>query len=284
MRPGAHVEQIFLYCLGASLMRYDVTLHGYMAMSNHQHLIVRDNGGEVPGFYAHFNNLVARALNRHWGRWENLWAPGKPSVVHLVDAQDRFDKLVYLLANPVAAHLVDQAMEWPGASSLSQHFSGEPRRILRPAGFFRDNGTMPADVEVAVAEIDGFEHLERSEWSALLRGALRVEERRARDERTARKLGVLGRAAVLSVEPTHRPDTIEPRRKLSPDVACRNPERRKGELLALSGFRAAYRGALRRLRAGERDAVFPLGAYRIRRLGIGSSKTTGSKMTPQSDE
>ena len=273
LRPGAYVDEIFLYCLGASLTRYDVTLHGYIAMSNHQHLLVRDNCGELPRFYAQFNNLVAKALNRHWGRWENLWAPGKPSVVRLIDAQDRFDKLVYLLANPVAAHLVEEAADWPGASSLSQHFSAETRRIMRPDGYFRENGPMPSEVELAVAPVDGFEHLQRTEWMALLRSALRAEEQRARDERAAKKLVVLGRQAILSVAPTFRPDTLEPRRRLSPEVACRDPERRAEALSSLSGFRAAYKGAVRRLRAGERDVVFPEGAYRIRTLGIASPPT-----------
>ena len=39
----AHVEQIYLYCLGEAAQRYEITIHGFIAMSNHQHILVRDN-------------------------------------------------------------------------------------------------------------------------------------------------------------------------------------------------------------------------------------------------
>ena len=50
LRPDGTVEQIYLYCLGEAAQRYDVTLHGFIAMSNHEHLLVRDNHGNFPSF------------------------------------------------------------------------------------------------------------------------------------------------------------------------------------------------------------------------------------------
>ena len=47
LRPEGVVEQIFLYCLGEAVARYGITLHGFIAMSNHEHLIVRDNEGKA---------------------------------------------------------------------------------------------------------------------------------------------------------------------------------------------------------------------------------------------
>ena len=43
LRPDPQVEQIYLYCLAEAALRYDITLHGFIALSNHQHLLVRDN-------------------------------------------------------------------------------------------------------------------------------------------------------------------------------------------------------------------------------------------------
>ncbi|MBK6694015.1 MAG: hypothetical protein IPG50_17690 [Myxococcales bacterium] len=137
LRPDARVEQIYLYCLAEACERYKITLHGFIAMSNHQHLLVRDNLGNYPEFFAHFHKMIAKALNAHWGRWENLWATEQPNAVYLVEAQDRFDKLIYVLCNPVADNLVERVAEWPGASSFGQHLRGTTRTIKRPRGFFR---------------------------------------------------------------------------------------------------------------------------------------------------
>jgi hypothetical protein len=98
LRPDAFVTDTFLYCLGEAAARFDVTLHGWIALSNHEHLVVRDNRGNFPEFIAHLHKMIAKALNAHWGRWENFWATEQTNVVYLVNDQDRFDKLIYLLA------------------------------------------------------------------------------------------------------------------------------------------------------------------------------------------
>ena len=267
LRPDARVEQIYLYCLAEACDRYKITLHGFIAMSNHQHLLVRDNLGNYPEFFAHFHKMTAKALNARWGRWENLWATEQPNAVYLVEAQDRFDKLIYLLCNPVADHLVERVAEWPGASSFGQHLRGTTRTIKRPRGFFREDGPMPQEVTLRIEPVDGFEHLAAKEWTDKVETAVRAQEEMAKAHRAKTGRRVLGRKAVIGTAPTSRPRTVEPRRKLRPHVACRNNERRVHELSALCGFRKAHRVARLRWIAGERRAVFPEGTYRFAALG-----------------
>lgn len=54
LRPDETVNQIYLYCLGEAAQRYEMTLHGWMPMGNHQHVQARDNLGNFPAFLAHF--------------------------------------------------------------------------------------------------------------------------------------------------------------------------------------------------------------------------------------
>ncbi|HVJ89580.1 MAG TPA: hypothetical protein VM580_07225 [Labilithrix sp.] len=261
LRPDPQVEQIYLYCLGEAAQRYDIALHAFIAMSNHQHLLIRDNHGNFPEFLAHLNKLIAKAMNARLGRWENFWATEQPNAVYLVEHTDRFAKLVYLLANPVAGDLVDRISDWPGASSLALNLSGRGRAVKRPRGFFRANGKMPAEVTLRVERPDGFEHLSDEEWRAMLCKAMRDEEKRARSERRANHRLVLGRKAVLRSSPTDLPHTVEPRRRLRPHIACLDPSRRVRELTALLVFRIERRDARLRCLAGERNVAFPVGTY-----------------------
>lgn len=264
LRPEPMVEQIYMYCLGEAAARFDVTVHGFIAMSNHQHLVVRDNRGNFPEFIAHFHKMVAKAVNTLRRRWENLWATEQPSVVHLVEATDRFAKLVYLLANPVADHLVERITDWPGASSYGLALSGRTKTVKRPRCFFRQDGAMPDEVTLRVERPEGFESLSDAEWAAKVRDAVSDRERRAREARQASGRSVLGRKAVLRQQPSDAPKTPEPRRRLRPHIACKNKQRRIFELTALVAFRAERRAALVRYLAGERDLMFPYGTYRVR--------------------
>src|ERR1700754_2564742 len=85
LRPEESVEQIYLYCLGEAANRYDITLHAFIAMSNLQHIVVRDNHANFPEFLAHFHKMIAKAMNALRGRWENFWATEQPNAVYLVE-------------------------------------------------------------------------------------------------------------------------------------------------------------------------------------------------------
>jgi hypothetical protein len=264
LRPSKDGDQIYLYCLAEAAQRYDITLNGYIAMSNHQHVILRDNRGNFPEFLAHLNKMIAKAMNTLLGRWENFWSAEQANAVYLVEAADRFAKLVYILANPVAAHLVDRATDWPGVSSLGLNLSGRTLTIKRPQCFFSPEGTMPEEVTLRVARPDGYENLTETEWSELLLGALAAAEERARAERQAARIGVLGRKGVLHTAPTEQPESVERRRRLRPHIACVDKVRRTVELAALTAFRLARAEALERNLAGDVHVLFPVGTYRIR--------------------
>jgi len=97
-----------------------------------------------------------------------------------------------------------------------------------------------------------------------LRGLLQHAEDRAAAEFGAAGRSFLGAARVLAQKPEARPAPGEPRRALSPRVACRNKWKRIEALLRLAEFRRAYRDALEDWRAGMRDAVFPPGTWLMR--------------------
>src|SRR4030095_3839057 len=170
--------------------------------------------------------LFAKHQNVLRGRWENFWATEQTSVVELVGAADVLDKMVYTLTNPVKDHLVETPHEWPGASSLDLQLSGRALHVYRPRRFFRPDGSMPEEITLELAPAPGLEELTRAEFAKLLMERLGTVVAVAAAERARGRFGLVGRRGVLRQNWWGRPSTKEPRRKLSPRVACKNVWRR----------------------------------------------------------
>ncbi len=260
LRPDPKTTLIFLYCLAEAAERFGIRVLAWVAMSNHYHAVVEDPGGTLPRFLAHFHKLSARSLNARWGRWENLWAAEQAGAVRLVERGDVLDKVVYALANPVAAHLVERGLEWPGASSLAA-LDGRQIRLERPRSFFREEGVMPETVTLEACDPQGWPG-GREAWVEAVRDGVRNVESAAGRERAATGARVVGARAIRDASPSHRPSTREPRRKLRPLLACRNAARRIAELQALKRFRSAYADA-RALFIEGFDVLFPWGTYKF---------------------
>lgn len=268
LRPDEKTNGIFLYCLAEAARRTGIQLLAWMPMANHYHAVVFDPLGSLPAFLEQFHKMLAKVMNARLGRWENFWSSEETCVTHLATEQDVLDKIVYTLVNPVAADLVERAEEWPGASSLD-YLDGVSRNHPRPEWFFSPAGVMPATVELEVSQPPF--SVERGEsmavWAAKVRNAVRERERELADARLQVGKRVLGAKQVTAESVLDAPSSLAPRRNLRPAVACSDRERRKTLLRALREFRAQYRHARERFRAGEFEVEFPAGTYRLCLLG-----------------
>ena len=168
LRPDPTVTRTFNYCLAYAAAAHGILVHGFMVLSNHFHLCVTDPDARLPAFMQRLDGLLARALNAFRGRWECFFAPGSYSDVDLVSDEDELAKLVYLLANPVAAGLVSHSRRWIGASSRNWCF-GEARTFQRPSGsFFNPDGCMPKTVRLALTASPGLRRLAGREADRVL--------------------------------------------------------------------------------------------------------------------
>jgi len=265
MRPDTETTNAFLYCLAVAANKAGIKVVFFLAMSNHYHAGIIDAEGRLPEFLERFHKLFAKHQNTLRGRWENFWATEQTSVVELVGPDDVLHKMVYALGNPVKDHLVHGAHQWPGATSFGAHLHGHRLHARRPSRFFRRNGPMPERVELELAKPPGFESMPHAEFTALLRERLLAVTQAAVAERAQTGGTVLGRKGVLQQRWSDQPKTIEPRRQMSPRVACKNTWRRIETLRRNRSFIAAYRAARALLLSGG-EAVFPMGTYWLRRF------------------
>ncbi len=269
LRPDGETTRIFAYCLAEAAQRCEIDLVAWLAMSNHYHAVVHDPKGRLPEFIERLHKMVAKVLNEHRDRRENLWSSEAASVIYLPTPADIFDKVVYTLTNPIADDLVDRVTDWPGCSSLRHLVASAAHAHPRPRRFFAPDGTMPEAASLRVVVPSGARVRESvAAWSARVLAAVAAREKNLREARLRENRRILGRKGVLRMSPFDVPRTIEARhRGAMPCVACKDPERRQFELDRLERFRASYADARRLFASGKHKTVFPSGTYRLRTLG-----------------
>lgn len=274
LRPDPQLTLIVAYCLAEAARRFNIHLIAWVVMSNHYHAVIYDPDGRVPAFIEHFHKMVARAVNAFRGRWENLWSSEETCVTHLATLEDVFDKVVYVLSNPMAAHLVDRAQDWPGLHSLN-HLDGRTTTHKRPRWFFKDTGKkiMPDAVELRAVPPPTAKGDFAATWATRVRKAVAAKEEQYREARRKDGIRLLGRKGVLAAAPFSTPAKKTIHRKLRPALACKNPARRKDELKQLKGFYVEYARKLALYVAAKTGAekhriIFPAGTYRLRALGV----------------
>jgi len=262
LRPSKDTDHIFLYLLGVAAERFGIRLHAFCVLSNHFHLVLTDPNARLPEFHCYLDSLAARAINCSLGRWESLWDPDSFSAVRLETSAAVLEKMVYVLANPVAAGLVRRGAQWPGLGSDPTRIGGAPFVTEKPTSFFRKEGPMPAIARLQLHVPPGFES-DATFHATLLDELRKAEDEAAADlEREGRSF--LGVVRIRAQKPWGRPAPGEPRRTLSPRVATKSKWRRIEALLRLAAFTRDHREALDAWRAGVRDVLFPPGTWHMR--------------------
>jgi REP element-mobilizing transposase RayT len=259
LRPSDDVNALCSYLLAVASTRFGILLHAFTFLSNHFHAVLTDPEGKLPAFMQYFCALLARYMNHRLGRSEKFWSSGAYNMVVLETAEDVFDKLAYVLANPVSAALVPRASEWPGLWTSPDQIGAGPRTVNRPERFFLKEGPLPETAQLELVCPTGFDSVEelRSSLSAELAEREQLAERKLDGEGRT----FLGAQKALAQDPFDRPNTAEPRHKLKPRIACLDKEKRVAALLRLRAFFDSYRLAWLEFAEGLRDTMFPHGTY-----------------------
>jgi hypothetical protein len=264
LRPSKRTNQIVRYVVAVMVRRWRVTLHAIMTMGNHWHVCLSDPEGNVVDFQRDCHSFIARALNAAHGEFESVWSSAQSSRVECVDAADLVGKIAYTMANPVEAGLVRYGRSWPG---VRHAWPCKPRVIRRPTRFFRgrdDGGDWPDEIELELSRPPGYDDLSDDELTAVIHAAIDEREERFRREHDEAGRPALGRKGVLAQRRHGQPRSVEPRFGISPKVACRNKWRRIERLAANKRWLIDYQHARWCWTAGDRNAIFPAGTYKMR--------------------
>jgi putative transposase len=267
LRPDAAITGLIIYALAVSSRLFGVEVHAICAMSSHMHLVVTDVQGVLPRFLQYFHRLVALGT-KVLRTWEGpVWEPGAVSLVRLPTPAVVAEKIAYVLANPVAAGLVEHAHEWPGATVRVEDLGRGALRANRPDAYFDpensnwpDHAALPITLPPAVEKdsADGFRLAVEAELARL--------EAQAHEDMRQQGFRFLGAEQARAVSPYDRATSFEPLRDRNPTFAVGREQGGawREAASAVRAFRASYRAALERWREGVRNVLFPVGTWWMR--------------------
>lgn len=261
IRPSGLINQVFLYCIAVAAARTNVLVHAIVVLGNHVHLVLTDTEAKLPEFCRWLFEFTAKCVNASLGRWENLWSSEPPSVVVLEGPEDALDKMLYVMANPVAAALVGSSNKYPGVVSQPSDFLKGPVEVERPDIFFRNNGPTPSTATLELVPPPGLDDMDVGELAKMLREELTLREADIRRQHSAAGREIMGKKAVLAQDQLSFPSTLEPRRNLCPRIGAKNKWRRIEALRRVASFVEEHAVALERFKKGVMDVVFPPGTY-----------------------
>lgn len=266
LAPSKQLTEALLYCLADAQARHPVGIHAFCVMSNHLHIVFTDPDGHAPLFVQAMNQHIARYVNCLRRRGGAMWEGGaRPNYCVLPKVGDIFDKVVYTLANPVKAGLVEHHHLWPGAISTAADIARGRIRTRRPHRYFsRTNDPSLLERDLILSPVPGASVLGVEDYARLVKERVAAEEKRIALDREARGLKWLGRKNCLSMDPFDAPPTEWKRGSLNPTVSSGNDEARRARLQRQRRFREKHREARREFLAGNRDVPFPEGTFYLR--------------------
>jgi REP element-mobilizing transposase RayT len=286
--PKGQVRKIIDYCLAQTLGTYRdkglLSVHDFLFMSNHFHLLLTDKGACIPDFLRDLDSLLSRELNA-WRGIRGTNFEKEPGLVRVVSDERIAEHAVYTLANPVKAFLVAKARHWKGTSSLRLEY-GQPVPVKKPrlglwAGkaahaerraskrskraAYAGRSVLPDVAYLVIDRPPIMSHLSDEQLRAEIRERLTRRENEIALERQKRGIKVLGWSKVVAQFFLAIPGKTEELFQRRPEISASNVWQRVAEAALLKKFREAYYAARERFLAGERDVMFPEGTFYIHR-------------------
>lgn len=273
--PTAAVLSLIGSWLAKSLEEHGdgIELYGFIFLSNHFHLLLKDTRGKLAEFMWYFQLNLAKSVNRLLKRRGHFFAREYDAAPVLTE-KDFDNRYAYILTNAVKAGLVARAADAPFFSSL--HMALHDRTLsfewLDKTKLHdktrRGQKVDPAEVTktytLELAIPDHWKALDRSRRARRVRDLVKANEERYGKARRSEGRTVLGVRRMMAQSPFMRPRN--PARSPRVKVFCQDEELAREYLETVKAVTGAYRealdGFLKAAGSGRRPLVeWPPGTY-----------------------
>lgn len=268
LRPSPLLREITLGILGRAQRLHSVTLHGFVFLSTHYHLLLTvDDAQQLARFVGYLNSNLAREVGRLHQWPERIWGRRYEAIVVSDEEEAQVGRLHYLLQQGCKEGLVGDPCEWPGATSVPAMLDG--RQLTgtwfdRTAEWRANRGhgtsqTFPQQERVLLSPLPAWASVPEVDYRRRVRSlvdAIRTDSA-ARVRATRRPpLGVDG---VLRQDPHQA--AADRARTPAPLVHAASREAFLAFRQAFGAFVAAYRSASAAWRSDPTTWAFPAGCF-----------------------
>jgi REP element-mobilizing transposase RayT len=287
LRPDSSLNSAVLEWLSRAQQRFPgIRIFAVCVLSNHLHLVVRDDEGELAAWASYFFGHLARAVNRLRKRTGACFAR-RYSAEPILDHEALLDRIVYVVANPVKAGLCKRARDWPGVvlyakrdpQQVQLHWLDRDRFRLERLRAIRRGMSAPKRDSFAVRRqltIDALEPMsEAGDGTERVAAAIEARERELAEERRLTGRRARTRKQVLAQNWRERPR--RPKRSPRPLCHTTDPNLRGRFEAGFSEFVSLFRTASTSLRAGVLDVSFPEWCYPPGRSLVRVTGDTGAR-------
>ena len=274
LKPSDEVNQIIGASLGRAVSRHPVRLHSAATNINHMELVFSLNGDQLnnaSSFLQLFECLVAKALNRHYGREGHFWS-SRARVEEIISDRKAEALLGYGACNVVKDGLVEKAAHWTGFSTTEAlswgkalEFAYIDKTLWWKLGADHrevDPSKYTKHVRIELEPLPGWEKLSESERQKRFRQIVRDHEVEAETERRAEGIAkVKGMSKIKQESPFSKPRHL---RNRTPEPLCHAETDEEREIYEVE-YReivTAHRVASAAYRSGHYDVEFPVGTFR----------------------
>jgi REP element-mobilizing transposase RayT len=272
LRPSAELNCLLIGCLArAREAAPAIGICAFHFQSNHYHLQLTSPDAPALSYFMNiFQSTAAKEVNRTHGWRDQVWSRPYTDILISPEPRVQLERIAYIFGQGCASNLVSSPLEWPGACSHRALVEGEKtidgswidrtelyeRRRNGEKDLAENDVTSPNTVHLA--KLPAFAHLSDDRYRELMQQIVeRIEHNTAQRHRENRTRP-MGAQRVLGVHPHKRPK--KSKRSPAPHFHA-TKECFKLLKAAYLQFQKVYDRAAERLRAGDREVVFPIGCF-----------------------
>jgi REP element-mobilizing transposase RayT len=261
LRPSRRLNEIIAGVLGRALSMYPVSLHGWVFLSNHYHMLLSvPDARTLAAFMSYFNSNVAREAGRLADWNERFWSRRYQAIPVSDEPEAQIARLEYILAHGAKEGLVSHPFDWSGLHCAKSLATGQPLEGVwvdrtkayntRRSGKPVKQKDLESRYEVRFEPLPCWAHLEEAEY-------------RCRIFEIIDRITGNAKARVLeTVLPTsHHDRPRSSKRSPAPLFHCASRKVRLELLDAYRWFVAAFRTASSKLKRGDPSPGFPAGSF-----------------------
>ncbi len=263
--PTPEFKDIVVGVLGRAQARFRMTIHAFIFLSNHYHMLVSPSSAkQLADFMCFVDGNIAKEAIRYVGCWKgNVWEGPYHSIVVSNEERAHVARLKYVLSNGCKEGLVARPQQWTGASTASalwrgiktikgRWFDRTKEYRARQLGKFETHESVET---VALTPLPCWVDLDDHVHTARVRALIGEIEIETAEMQRRNGTAPLGMKAVLRRNPLDQPEDFK--RTPAPLFHAATQEVRRRLREAYSTFVMNYREGCRKTPERRSCSVFP---------------------------